>query len=109
MALSKVKLYRSSDPGECSLISNVIDKHWVQIMSAGGFNYASMDMKVGVCVASLGRFATFLGDLIAIDPRGGYLSQVEIKSCVQKIAMKPANAEGFKAWCVLQQYIQHAM
>ena len=67
------RAWRSPDPS-LQNVEAAIKPELATIMANGGFDYPSMDMKKGICVAGLVKFAKILhGLMLLLVQRGGSL------------------------------------
>ena len=102
MSEARPTSWRSPD-GSLQKVEAVILPEFARIMGSGGFDYPSLDMKKGICVAGLVKFANILHGLMLVDPRGGYFRQQDMQSVVLRLALQQQFLDVFKSWCASAQ------
>ncbi|CAK0880650.1 unnamed protein product [Prorocentrum cordatum] len=75
------------------------------IIAGGGWDYESIDMKIGVCTDHLAKkYNGLLSDLVDIDPRGAYFRQSDLQKAMMVSVLKDEHREVFKAMCAFRKW-----
>ena len=69
-------------------IADLIEPDFGVMVFGDGLRYVSEDMKVGIDVEALTKFAKVLNPMVKNDPRGGYYSQRDIIGAIEQAPHK---------------------
>ena len=69
-------------------IADLLEPDFGVMVFGDGLRYVSEDMKVGIDVEALTKFAKVLNPMVKNDPRGGYYSQRDIIGAIEQAPHK---------------------
>ena len=103
----KTRCWRSEKP-DCPELYEAIKEHFDDFLFGRnghtGWSYNATDTKVGIDVEALEQFVPTLKLFMAIDPRGGFFRQRDMKGCVYRCSQRVSVSQVFSEYCAKNGY-----